>query len=761
MPEPDQVPARPDPSSRAEVEARGRTWLAHAETRLLPAARAAMRRYLATAAAAVLRADTSTITAAGDVDPDDLPPNLDAWPPRATWDQAVTEHLLPAGERVWRTAWTRHLGDDEQAADPGQVDEYLAEYLSDTTTRLTGAAWPDDVYDAVRATVAASLEAGEGLAELRARIAELLGLDRWAYRAKFIARNESLAALNAGAYAAGVHRTTVFEEPLFKKWLAVPDTSTRLAHRDVDGTVVPAAATFDVGGERLRYPHDPRGSLSNTANCRCLLLWVDETEFNEDDLVAGVHHREGITMGHTQGDTLGDAPAKVGDGLVGDPWALPTDEEITAWTEAGDLSDELADQPADDRAGDVAGDTDGDTNTGVGEGLTAAAADFTPSGAPTAAKRRRAEASRHALPGGRYPIENSSDLDKAIAAVGRAKGGETGRRLVRRHIMRQARRLGLAQKIPATWNADGSLKTPARTTPKRMAAASTAPAYPRETGEMSWAERVAANVPAEPDPDAFRQPSGPRGTKMHVVNDQGWVAGYIADWDALHRVYKVPPPRDPYGGGYPKFHRHRVRTNDGGIVLTGPIATNGHGNTGGTDLWAVMRHYDDPRYVAANVRVSEDDHGIWASGSLRHGVTPFQVALLDTYEQSGHWMPGPSGAAEELVASCCVTVEAFERNPQLATVATLAASVGLTTPTLDQAQQQSVFDNDGRCIVLTAAGIVAPPPASSNAVVDPFQLMRGLRAAEAVDREITAARRRITAIPAVDAAADRIRAGRN
>ncbi len=42
--------------------------------------------------------------------------------------------------------------------------------------------------------------------------------------------------------------------------------------------------------------------------------------------------------------------------------------------------------------------------------------------------------------------------------MGRAKGGEAGRRLVRRFIRRRAEALGLLSLIPDTWNADGSLK---------------------------------------------------------------------------------------------------------------------------------------------------------------------------------------------------------------------------------------------------------------------------------------------------------------
>lgn len=78
---------------------------------------------------------------------------------------------------------------------------------------------------------------------------------------------------------------------------------------------------------------------------------------------------------------------------------------------------------------------------------------------PSAAERQKAEAKGQAMRGGRFPIRNREDLAKAIKAVGRAKGGEAGRAAVRRFIVKRARALGLTSMLPASWSADGSLKT--------------------------------------------------------------------------------------------------------------------------------------------------------------------------------------------------------------------------------------------------------------------------------------------------------------
>lgn len=85
---------------------------------------------------------------------------------------------------------------------------------------------------------------------------------------------------------------------------------------------------------------------------------------------------------------------------------------------------------------------------------------------PDTATRRKLAGQGKALPdkgagtGGRFPIRNGADLAKAIKAVGRAGGGEAGRRKVRRFIMSRAKTLGLTSQIPDNWASDGSLKTP-------------------------------------------------------------------------------------------------------------------------------------------------------------------------------------------------------------------------------------------------------------------------------------------------------------
>ena len=70
------------------------------------------------------------------------------------------------------------------------------------------------------------------------------------------------------------------------------------------------------------------------------------------------------------------------------------------------------------------------------------------------ADRRRATTQGEAMPGGRFPIRNRTDLENAIRAVGRAKGDHD---LVRRFVMRRAKALNLSSLIPSNWGQDGSI----------------------------------------------------------------------------------------------------------------------------------------------------------------------------------------------------------------------------------------------------------------------------------------------------------------
>jgi hypothetical protein len=89
------------------------------------------------------------------------------------------------------------------------------------------------------------------------------------HRTAMISRTETIRSSNAGT-------VELFREwnVQMMEWLSTPDNRTREAHRigsmwGFPPVIAPVGGTFDVGGERLRYPGDPNGSPGNTIQCRC------------------------------------------------------------------------------------------------------------------------------------------------------------------------------------------------------------------------------------------------------------------------------------------------------------------------------------------------------------------------------------------------------------------------------------------------------------------------------------------------------------
>lgn len=55
-------------------------------------------------------------------------------------------------------------------------------------------------------------------------------------------------------------------------WMSRRDNRVRMTHRALDGQSVPLGSPFlSPSGAKLRFPHDPRAPIAETANCRCWL----------------------------------------------------------------------------------------------------------------------------------------------------------------------------------------------------------------------------------------------------------------------------------------------------------------------------------------------------------------------------------------------------------------------------------------------------------------------------------------------------------
>lgn len=116
--------------------------------------------------------------------------------------------------------------------------------------------------EALRATMAEGISAGEGLEQIRQRITNVYS-EASGFRSEMIARTEVGSAQNFG-------RSSEMENQKVGKqvWIA-SFSNTRDAHAEADGQVTNVGEPFIVGGEQLDYPGDPSGSPENIINCQC------------------------------------------------------------------------------------------------------------------------------------------------------------------------------------------------------------------------------------------------------------------------------------------------------------------------------------------------------------------------------------------------------------------------------------------------------------------------------------------------------------
>lgn len=91
-----------------------------------------------------------------------------------------------------------------------------------------------------------------------------------------IVRTETTTAANLGAIQGGNSTGLIWE----KQWLSAQDARTRRPpkshydHYEMNGVKVPKGAMFNVNGDIIEYPGDPKARAGNRINCRCTVVVV-------------------------------------------------------------------------------------------------------------------------------------------------------------------------------------------------------------------------------------------------------------------------------------------------------------------------------------------------------------------------------------------------------------------------------------------------------------------------------------------------------
>lgn len=290
-------------------------------------------------------------------------------------------------------------------------------------------------------------------------------------------------------------------------------------------------------------------------------------------------------------------------------------------------------------------------------------------------KRKKATADGHAMPDGSYPIETPEDLDNAIKAVGR---GGVDHDEIRAHIIKQAKRLKLEDRIPDNWNPDGSLKEPGDAPEDKP----DAKPFPIKASAVKEIFRPL---------DWFVDPQLDGPTPL-TVDDNGQVYGHIATWGTCHIGMAgqcIQPPHSQTDYAYFRTGAVRVQdlANDGATrdVSVGHLTLRtGHAHTS-LSARDTAAHYDDTGTAAADVGIGEDAYGVWVAGAVRRGTSPEVIAELRASPISGDWRAINGNL--ELVAALAVNVPGFPipraRVASGAPVALVAAGVLMTSTQLE------------------------------------------------------------------------------
>ncbi|GIH51682.1 Phage Mu protein F like protein [Microbispora rosea] len=270
-----------------------------AEADVEAAVRKAIERWLAEVRRLVLgtgQADAVTADAAP-------PPNMEGFAAsEPEWAAALAEFAMPVLEELFAERFLA-IARIATVSDQPYREAYIAEVFS----RLK--LFPAEQFEEIRPEIQEAISEGETIDQVRDRIAAVLDFDttagaqgeqaeirrvrgrivaiekrlddptidpaeaaalraarrelyddlyrlerRWQWKARRIARTETIGALNGGSYWGARARADILDLTLYKQWLATDDARTRPTHRAADGQVRRLATSFLVGGAPSSSP---------------------------------------------------------------------------------------------------------------------------------------------------------------------------------------------------------------------------------------------------------------------------------------------------------------------------------------------------------------------------------------------------------------------------------------------------------------------------------------------------------------------------
>ncbi len=195
---------------------------------------------------------------------------MQVWPEISKVSASTTITGLLGTNTLMDTAWIEQA----QSYVKRNLEDRIVEVWSESKTQYT---------KALREATEAALDQGLGVEQTQRRIRTLvnrkLGGDINIWRARRIAQTELVSATNYGTHIG--QREAVANGAMIKKQWLVRSGAKNPRHElcsGLDGQTRDVDKDFDVCGEPLMYPGDPKGSAGNTINCRCVSIAVIDTE---------------------------------------------------------------------------------------------------------------------------------------------------------------------------------------------------------------------------------------------------------------------------------------------------------------------------------------------------------------------------------------------------------------------------------------------------------------------------------------------------
>jgi hypothetical protein len=169
---------------------------------------------------------------------------------------------------------------------------------------------------------------------------------------------------------------------------------------------------------------------------------------------------------------------------------------------------------------------------------------------------------------------------------------------------------------------------------------------------------TAGGFPVAP-PSAWFDNPGLDGPTVGAYLDSGRCFGHFATWGVCHLSFAprmcVTPPQ---GNDYSDFHHGSLVTAEGHEIRVGQLTVGTIHAPAKLGLAPAIQHYEHTGWVAADVALGEDRHGIWFAGALRPDLTPQQLRIIRASGVSGDWRR-TRGGRWHVAGVLVVNVEGF------------------------------------------------------------------------------------------------------